>query len=75
MTRARPPVGIISVERMRNSVVFPLPLGPSKPEQFGRPHVEAHAIQSCAALVPVNEILNRNDGRGGSGQRLPGRNL
>src|SRR5438067_5244688 len=29
--RARPPTGTISVERMRNIVVFPLPFGPSRP--------------------------------------------
>ena len=32
MIAARPAVGTISVERMRKSVVLPLPLGPSKPK-------------------------------------------
>ena len=44
---------------------FSAAVGAQQAEQFGRPYVEAHAVQSCAALVSVNEILNRNDGRGG----------
>jgi len=31
MIIARPALGIINVERIRNSVVFPLPFGPSSP--------------------------------------------
>src|SRR5438045_7136845 len=40
---------------------FAAAVGPQQPKQFRRPYVEAHTVQSCAALVPVNEILNRND--------------
>ena len=32
MISARPPEGTISVERMRNVVVLPLPFGPSSPK-------------------------------------------
>ncbi len=55
---ARPLEGTISVERIRNSVVLPLPFGPEQAEQLGRTHVERDAIQRGAALVAVHHVLD-----------------
>ena len=62
MMSARPPDGIISVERMRKVVVLPLPLGPSKPEDLCRANVERNASQRDAIAVLMAQVLKLNDG-------------
>ena len=67
MITARPPTGIISVERIRNRVVLPLPFGPSSPNSSASSHVEGHAVQGGAAVIAVHQILDGN--HNGNGKR------
>ena len=52
--QARPAVGTIRVERIRNSVVLPLPLRAEQAKQLRRLNIERHAIERGALIVAVN---------------------
>ena len=61
---ACPLVGSISVERIRKSVVLPLPLGPRSPNSSALRTSKADAIERSTVIVAVNEILNADNGTG-----------
>ena len=60
---ARPSLGAINVERMRNSVDFPPPFGPSRPKisPSGTPKLTPDERDPLA--VSVGQIFDRNDHR------------
>ena len=60
---ARPSLGAINVERMRNRVDLPPPFGPSSPKISPSGTLETNAGQRHALAISMGQIFDRNDHR------------